>query len=237
MLDKGEKSILWLCAFGLITIVLWQIPGGMLILYPFTLLGTWFHEMAHGLAAVILGGNFVELEIYSNGSGVAHYYGPLALGNIGYAIVAAAGPIGPTIAGSIFLVMSVNKNATKFALYFLFFALIVSVILWVRSYVGFAVILVFGIVTFLIAARAQRKIMRRTLQFLAIQAFMSVYLSIGYLFSTGGTINGQQFVSDTAHIEENLWLPYWVWGLLIIAFSVMMFYYSIIYVYKGNKKE
>lgn len=42
----------WLMAAALVTVVLWQIPQGDYILYPFTILATWFHEMGHGLAAI-----------------------------------------------------------------------------------------------------------------------------------------------------------------------------------------
>jgi hypothetical protein len=31
------------------TVVLWQFAAGRYLLYPFTILATWFHEMGHGL--------------------------------------------------------------------------------------------------------------------------------------------------------------------------------------------
>ena len=37
------------------TVALWQVPYGDTLLYPFTLLATWFHEMGHGLASMLLG--------------------------------------------------------------------------------------------------------------------------------------------------------------------------------------
>ncbi len=73
-----------------------------------------------------------------------------------------------------------------------------------------------------------------TLQFLAVQAFASVYLSIDYLFSSGGVIGSKTFVSDTAVIEQNLFLPYWFWGGLIVTFSVVMFVVSVRYIYTGK---
>ena len=40
-------------------------------LYPFTLLGTWVHEMGHGLGALLCGGRFDRLEIFEDASGLA----------------------------------------------------------------------------------------------------------------------------------------------------------------------
>ena len=103
-----KMGLSWLIIAAIATVVLWQFPWGNYILYPFTILATWFHEMAHGLAAIILGGNFQKLVLYPNGSGVAQYTstGSLFLGPIGRALVAAAGLMGPPIAGGLFIVAS-----------------------------------------------------------------------------------------------------------------------------------
>ncbi|MCX7595352.1 MAG: M50 family metallopeptidase, partial [Fischerella sp.] len=63
----------WLIVAAIVTIGLWQLPAGNYILYPFSILATWFHEMGHGLMALLLGGNFQQLQIFPDGSGVATY--------------------------------------------------------------------------------------------------------------------------------------------------------------------
>jgi hypothetical protein len=55
---------------------------------------------------------------------------------------------------------------------------------------------------------------------------MSAYLSIDYLFSSGGTIAGKEYLSDTAVVQKYLLLPYWFWGSLIISLSIICFYFS-----------
>ncbi|MFC2130759.1 M50 family metallopeptidase [Bacteroidota bacterium] len=231
--ESKKSSIIILIAFAVITIVLWQIPGGFWILYPFTILGTWFHEMGHGLAALLLGGNFHRLEIYSNGSGLAMYSGTLLFGNIGRALVAAGGPLGPTIAGATFIAFSPNKTITRFLLYILSFVLIISVILWIRSWVGIGIILVFGLAIIIIATKANDDIKALALQFMGVQACVSVYLSFGYLFSQGASIGGNSYLSDTAIIAQSLFLPYWFWGGLIILLSIFLIFKSLKYVFSN----
>lgn len=98
------------------TIVLWQVPGGDYILYPFSILATWFHEMAHGIVALLLGGNFQQLKVFPDGSGVAYHSGALYLGPIGRALVAAAGPMGPPIAGAALILASRSFKTANLSL-------------------------------------------------------------------------------------------------------------------------
>ncbi len=101
-----RMGLTWLTAAAIATILLWQVPGGDYILYPFTILATWFHEMGHGLMALILGGQFHQLQIFSSGSGVATYSISRSLRPIGPALVAAAGPMGPPLAGAALILAS-----------------------------------------------------------------------------------------------------------------------------------
>jgi hypothetical protein len=227
-----------LFGFGLLTIVLWNIPGGGLILYPFTLLGTWFHEMAHGIAAILMGGSFKELVIFPDGSGYAQFsYTSLFLGGIGKSIVAAAGPIGPSIAGAAFVMASVNKKTTEWVLYLFSLLLIISALIWVRPIIswGFLIVLIFAVVATLVSLKANERFKTLTLQFLAVQAFISVYQSIGYLFSTGATVDGSPNMSDTQVIADNLFLPYWFWGASILAINIWMIYISLKYYFNKVK--
>ena len=108
LISNDRMGLILLVGIALFTAILWQSPSGRRILYPLTLLSTWYHEMAHGLMAVMLGGNFKKLEIFANGSGLAQieYRGSLFLGPIGKVLVSAAGPMGPPIIGAGFILAS-----------------------------------------------------------------------------------------------------------------------------------
>lgn len=224
-----KNRIIWITAFFIITIVLWNFPIGYYILYPFTILGTWFHEMSHGLTAIIMGANFNRLQLYPNGSGVAQFsYSSLFLGRLGNAIIAGAGPIGPTLAGTLFFFASLKPKWSKSSLIILSLIMLISLVLWVRPVfsIGFFMILIFLMIFFYISIRTKAEIQSIILQFLGVQAFASVYMSIGYLFSSGGVVGESSFSSDTQVIADNLLLPYWFWAILLLAFSVYMFYLS-----------
>ena len=66
-----QQRITLLVILGLGSLMLWHTPFGALLLYPFTILTTWFHEMGHGIAAILMGERFDHLLIFPDGSGLA----------------------------------------------------------------------------------------------------------------------------------------------------------------------
>lgn len=228
-LRPENKHLLAMGVFGLITIFLWAVPLGTYVLYPFTILGTWFHEMGHGMAALIMGGNLLKLQLFPNGSGLAMHSGPYFLGDIGRALIAGAGPVGPAIAGFFLMVASKRMSTTKFALFSLAVLLLISTFFWIRPLIGFGALmtLLLSIGIFYIGMKASEKWKVLSLQFIAIQAFASTYLSTGYLFSQSGEIEGSSYLSDTAHIAEHLLLPHWFWAFLILIISLFLVIKSI----------
>ena len=204
--------------------VLWQIPGGAYILYPFTILATWFHEMAHGLAALALGGSFSKLLIFSSGSGLAYYSGPLRLEPISRALVAAAGPMGPPIAGAALILASRNARTASVGLYLLGAFLLVSTAVWVRSAFGIIAIPAIGLAILVVCSRGSRETRRLAVQFLGVQACVSTYHQVGYLFTYSA---GPLGISDTAQMQRILLLPYWFWGGLIAIASLLILAYSL----------
>ena len=61
--DRNERvGLLAVCAVS--SILLWQTTLGSFLLYPFTILATWFHEMGHGLAALLTGNSYEKLLIF-----------------------------------------------------------------------------------------------------------------------------------------------------------------------------
>ncbi len=223
-------GLTWLIVAAIATVVLWQIPGGNYILYPFTILATWFHEMGHGLAAILLGGKFQQLQIFPNGSGVAYHSGTLFLGPIGRAIVAAAGPMGPPIAGAILILASRSFKNASLSLKILGSFLIISTFIWVRSLFGLVAIPLIGLMILGIALRAPQWIQGFAVQFLGVQACVSTYLQLDYLFSASA---GPGLHSDSAQIQQQLFLPYWFWGGLMAIASLLILVQSLRIAYRS----
>ncbi|WP_017318800.1 M50 family metallopeptidase [Mastigocladopsis repens] len=224
-----QMGLTWLIAAAIATIVLWQVPVGNYILYPFTILATWFHEMGHGLMALLLGGQFRKLEIFGNGSGVASYAISLSLRPIGPALVAAAGPMGPPIAGAALILASRSFKAASVSLKILAGFLLVSTIIWVRSLFGIVAIPLLGLIILGIALKAPRWVQGFAVQFLGVQACVSTYHQLDYLFSDGA---GPLGLSDTAQIQQQLLLPYWFWGGLMAVASLVILVQSLRVAYR-----
>jgi hypothetical protein len=221
---RGGRQFLGLILAAIITVVLWQLPGGNYVLYPFTVLATWFHEMAHGLMALSLGGNFSKLFIFSDGSGVAYYSGPLLLGALGKVLVAAAGPMGPPVAGAVLIRTAHSLRGASLTLKLLGCFLLISTGIWVRSFFGLITIPLLAAAVLGVAFKGSERVQRLTVQFLGVQACISTYRQIDYLFSYSA---GPLGISDTAQIQQVLFLPYWFWGGLIAAASLVILLLSL----------
>jgi Peptidase M50B-like len=226
----GRMAFWGLIASAVFTVVLWQIPGGNYILYPFTILATWFHEMAHGLTALLLGGRFAKLLIFSDGSGAAYYSGPLLLGTFGQVLVAAAGPMGPPVAGAALILTSRSLKAARLTLKLLGSFLLISTAVWVRSLFGVVTIPLMGVGVLGVAFKGSERVQRLLVQFLGVQACVSAYRQMDYLFSYSA---GPLGISDTAQIQQALMLPYWFWGGLIALSSLLILVVSLWRVYRS----
>ncbi|MBW4498333.1 MAG: M50 family metallopeptidase [Scytonema hyalinum WJT4-NPBG1] len=226
-----RMGLTWLIVAAIATIVLWQVPAGNYILYPFTILATWFHEMGHGLMALLLGGQFRKLEIFGNGSGVATYAMSLSLAPIGPALVAFSGPMGPPIAGAALILASRSFKTATLSLKILGGFLLVSTIIWVRSLFGIVAIPLLGLIILGIALKAPRWVQGFTVQFLGVQACVSTYHQLDYLFSYSA---GSMGLSDTAQIQQQLLLPYWFWGGLMAVASLVILVQSLRIAYRSR---
>jgi hypothetical protein len=102
-------------AFALLaSLLLWNLPVGGVLLYPFKLLATWLHETSHGLAMIVTGVGFNHMHIYRDTSGLA--YGTSEAGPVGAAIIAAAGYMGTPLWGAVLLVVTPNARLARWAL-------------------------------------------------------------------------------------------------------------------------
>jgi hypothetical protein len=223
--DQRQRAAL-LLGIAFASIMLWQTKLGSLLLYPFTILATWFHEMGHGIAAMLTGRGFERLQIFSDGSGVAESLRPADGFRLTDALIAASGPFGPAIAGALLIISSRSSTATRNALAVLGVALILSTLIWVRSLTGWLVLPALGIAIGALALRGPVPWQRFVIQLLGVQACISVWRQFDYLFSPGGNVGGQLQRSDTGAIADVLLLPYWFWGATISAAILALLWWS-----------
>ncbi|MCB9230641.1 MAG: M50 family metallopeptidase [Bacteroidia bacterium] len=232
-----DYVFLGLILSGIITLVLGQFQLGRIALYPFTILGTWFHEMGHGLTAWILQGNFEYLEIFSTGSGLAHIsYGKLILDHdLGQALISAGGLLGPPLVGAIFILLGARTSTSRITLFVFSALMIISSLVWVRTTIGLVVILGLALVAILIALKASRSVQQFAIQFVGVQAAVTTYRQVWYLFQGEAIINGKVYLSDTGQIASSIGLTYWIWGTIIATLSAILLLGSLWLVFRNRR--
>lgn len=226
MSDRRERIGL-LAACAVVSVLLWQTMVGSYLLYPFTILATWFHEMGHGLAALLTGNSFEKLLIFPDGAGLALSSRDPDGYSLTDAFISAAGPLGPALAGSGLIIASRHQDTTKSALLVLGVALVVSTAIWVRSITGWIVLPLMGILILALAVRGSAIHQRLSIQILGVQAAISVWRQFDYLFSAGGVIDGQAMRSDTSAIADALIFPYWFWGTVLSGIILLLLWSSL----------
>src|SRR5688500_16782908 len=115
-------------------VVAWQLPFGPQALYPLTLLATFAHEMGHGLAALLVGGEFDRLSLHANGSGLAEWRGDG--GRLARATIADGLLLGPTVAGVALLLLAGSTRRARVLLWVFAAGLAFCVAMWVRNPFG-----------------------------------------------------------------------------------------------------
>lgn len=207
---------------GLVVVMLPSLPFGAYLIYPFAILTTWFHEMGHGLTALVLGQRFEQLMIFANGSGVAQSQITGDASRFTLAAIAAGGPLAPSIVGALLIVASAHPRLWRPMLWLAAATIGLSVLIWVRSPVGYTMLPLVAALLALVAWRASPGFARFTLQFLGVLGAMSMLRDFDYLFTEQAVINGQQILSDTGQIEAALGLSHWFWAGLILLASALM---------------
>ncbi len=215
----GRARVALLAMVG-VTAVLYAVPQLHVVAYPLILIGTLVHELGHGVAALLVGGSFESLRVYADGSGIAKVgHGG---GNASQAIIAAGGLVGPAIAAAFLFPMARRVGGARWALGAVGVTLFIALLLFVRNGFGIGLTAALATVSLVIAVKGPAWLAQLALIFLAVQLSLSVYSSWDYLFTEQAQTAAGAHPSDTAKMAEALVLPYWFWGAVCGAFSIVV---------------
>ena len=203
------------------TALLYIVPGGRILAWPLVLVSTLAHELGHGLAAVMLGGRFESLVIRAAASGAAAWSG--AFGRLEIAAVAAAGLVGPALAAYVLLAIGRAPRRAPVLLACVAMGLLLVALLLVRNGFGWWFTLLLAALCAAVPWRAAR-LSQGFVVFLAVQLALSVYSRGDYLFTRAAVSSAGIGPSDVAVMAAALFLPYWFWGALCGALSLLLLY-------------
>lgn len=195
------------------------IPFGPQIMYPFTLLATWAHEMGHGVGALLVGQRFDRLEIFADASGLAHVR---SADGWPHAVLSATGLLGPPLAGLVMLTLGRGPRRARIALLALALALAVSLVVWVRSVAGLVAVPLVALPIAAVGLWGGARTRMGAAQFLGLLFGLDTLSRIDYLFSKTATIGGAASPSDVANIATDVGGVYWLWGLPIACVSLAL---------------
>jgi hypothetical protein len=211
-----------LIAIGVVFVVSQLIPFGGVVLYPLTLFTTWVHEMGHGLTALALGGDFRELQIFGNAGGFARF--SLEPEGWKHALVAAGGLLAPPIVGSALLAFVHGPRRARVVLAILAAALVLSIIVYVRSAVG---VVAMAAVAALLGWAAWRGFAQNPHRRVVLVQVLGVLLAldtltrmVSYAFMGKVVVDGEQHASDISKVADGFGGHYLLWGLLIVIVAV-----------------
>lgn len=226
--DFSSVGALLLVSIGL-TITLFFLPRWIPSLYKLSLplmwLSTMVHEMGHGFAAILVGGEFKEFKMWSNGSGVAPVGG--LGGNVSWAIVSAGGLVGPAVGAALGFVFARHAKSARIYVGATGLVLALAEILWVRTPFALVFVGCVAAVCIAVAVQPRKQLAQLFLLFLSVQLALSVYSRGDYLFSESANTGAGTFPSDVSNMATALGGPYWLWGAICALFSVLVLLFGI----------
>src|SRR5579871_6320825 len=214
----NKKTTTVVIAASAVTLILYLVPFLHPLSYPFMLLGTLVHEMGHGLAAILVGGQFDSFKMWADGSGVAHIYG--ATGRMSRAFVAASGLILPALAALVFFLAVKSERSSRFTLASFGIVLVLSIMLVIRNLFGIFFVAGLSALSFYFSLGPGKKYCQMWVAFFATQLTLSAFARSDYLFTKTAMTSEGPMPSDVAQIADALFLPYWFWGAMCGLFSL-----------------
>lgn len=229
-----KRARLMLLGSVVVTLALFWVPYGHTIGYPLVLISTLVHELGHGIAAILAGGDFVRFVMFDDGSGYAVH--TQVGSDFGRAFISAGGLCGPAIAAAACFVAGRTPTWSKRLLAVFGIGLVLAMVLVVRNGFGLFFCAVLAAICIGIAFRARAEISQLAIVFLGVQLALSVYSRGDYLFMQYAETAAGQMPSDTQQMADALGLPYWFWGGVCAAFSAAVLLVGSLYFLRGAKR-
>jgi hypothetical protein len=221
--DRQERALVIAL---LASLILWNLPFGGLVLYPFKLLATWLHEMSHGMVMLLTGAGFSHLEIFRDTSGIA--FAERGVGGAGRAAIASAGYMGAALLGAALLVLGQTGPRARRILLGFSIALAVSLLFWVRNDFGMGAVSLGALACLVMARFSGEAVALLVVNFVAAQACVNAVLDIRVLFRPQLVINGEVVgVSDAHNMAAASFGSHWLWAGVWLGWSFVCFYVAL----------
>jgi len=223
---NNAKAAFLLILAGVVFFVLSQFAIGRLIQWPFNIVTTFVHELGHGLMAIAVGGDFIKMELFQNGSGRAFTRGTQP--GLPRALVAAAGLIAPAMCAGLFIMVGLSAKASSRLLLIFGILILLSCAIWVRTAFGLVILACFALFFLLLSRKAKGVFDQFLVQFMGMHMLVDTLTdTLRYLFKSNAEVAGQISRSDTGAIAHNLGGSYLIWAILIATLCILILVLSL----------
>lgn len=226
---RGELRALALALIA--SLILWQVPYGAFVLYPFKVLATWMHEISHGLVMLAAGVGFDRMDVYQDGSGLAFADGNS--GAIGKALIAAAGYMGTPLWGVAMLWTGQDPRGARRALAVIGALMAVTVLLFLANSFGQVAIGLTAAVTLAVALLVRGRAAVVLCNLIAAQAIVGAVVDIRVLYRPVLVVNGKVHGSDAHQMAEatfgtsDKW-AIWCWATVWLVWSLALLFGALV---------
>lgn len=172
---------------------------------PFSWMMTFFHEISHGIAALVTGGSVNLIELNLDGSGLCSYSGGIRF------IVAIAGYLGAVLCGmAIYMsASSMNKNRADHIAMFLTVLVVVSAVLWARDLITWIIMIIMSVVLISVVKLKNSVVDQFLMKFIGIYVLLDAVRAPLHLLD-GRSIGDGADLAEITFIPEIVWVVFWL---------------------------
>jgi len=175
-----------------------------LLKLPFMWTQTFFHEISHGLIAIISGGNIERIEIHALGSGIIFTIGGSRF------LTLLSGYAGAALWGSLLVLTVVHAGHRRahFIAGFLSLFVLLSAVLWARDLITLAILISISALCLLAYRYGANKPVEYFMQFMGAYVILDALKSPLYLID-GRSFGDGASLSRLTQIPEIIWIGLW----------------------------
>ncbi len=200
-----------------------------IFILPIKLMTVFFHELSHGLAAILTGGRIIRIDLNLNQGGVCYHQGGWFL------IVASAGYLGSLLWGSSIFLASLIKGISVRVSQTIAIILIITTGLWIRNIQAIAITVTTAVALLYISANLKEKYCSMFLKFVSLVSCFYVVFDI-----KDDLLDRTVPISDAYQISKRIFPSFmvpagsYIIGLIWLAIAIFVLWK--IFKFAFNKK-
>jgi Peptidase M50B-like len=225
---EGRLDLRQLGGLALMLIIVWLLWHTWWV-YPLKILVVFFHELSHGLAAILTGGEIAGIELLAQEGGLCRTLG----GN--RFLILSAGYLGSLLWGGLILVLASRSRHDPLVTTALGALLLFASLVWVRPIFafGFPFALLAGAALVLVGLKASEQVNDWLLKTVGLTSMLYAVLDIKDDILDRPHLRE----SDAAQLAQMTGLPTLAWGVIWIGLAVLGALLFLLVAARGKSKS